>query len=159
MVATAPATVRACAIRDILDRGDLTRAHYDEIARNKGVMVLDPDWPRYEALEQAGSLLVFGAFAGDELVGYAINIVGPHLHYRGLLMVHNDVIFVAKEHRGGRLGIVLIREVEKAAENLRKGLGFEHHMVSWHAKPNTALDELLPRLGYGVQDIIYTKGA
>lgn len=157
MIAIAP-EVRPCAIRDIRVRVDLQRAHWDEVARNKGVMVLDPDWPRYEAMEDADNLLVFGAFVGEELVGYAINIVATHLHYRGLLMVHNDAIFVAQSHRGGRLGLMLLREVEKAAANLRQSLGYEHHMVSWHAKPDTALNEILPRLGYGVQDIIYTKG-
>ena len=68
-----------------------------------------------------------------------------------MLYCHNDVLFVAKEYRRGRLGLGLIRATEREAK--KRGA----QMVSWHAKQGTALEALMPRLGYGVQDIIYSR--
>jgi GNAT superfamily N-acetyltransferase len=66
-------------------------------------------------------------------------------------MLHNDVLYVHPDYRKSRLGLSLI----KATESLAKSKGAQ--VVLWHAKPNTSLDTLMPRLGYGVQDIIYLK--
>ncbi|HEY5993341.1 MAG TPA: GNAT family N-acetyltransferase, partial [Gallionellaceae bacterium] len=101
--------------------------------------------------EQSGALLALVAYAGDEITGYSINFVGPHLHYSGLRYAHNDALYVAPEHRGGRLGLRLIRETERLAKE--KGA----RMMMWHAKPDTALEQLIPRLGCGVHEIIYSK--
>jgi GNAT superfamily N-acetyltransferase len=129
----------------------LFREHYDEVAKHKHVMRLSPDWLRYKALEQMDSLLMLGAWQDGMLVGYAVSFLVTHMHYSELLTAHNDVLFVAKEHRRGRLGLKLIRETERIA--VSRGA----RMVSWHAKEQTALEALLPRIGYGVQDIIYSK--
>lgn len=131
--------------------GDLFRSHYEEIARNKGVMVLNPHWQRYEQAEAAGMLFALAAWVGTELVGYAITIVDKHLHYSALTYAQNDVIYVAKPHRRGSLGASLIHATE--AEATRRGA----KLMLWHAKQGTALEALLPRLGYGVQDIIFSR--
>lgn len=149
--------IRECSVECVERATELVRAHYDEIARNKGVMVLDPDWTAYRAMQEAGKLAVLGAWSGDELVGYSILIITPHLHYRGLLMVHNDVLYVRPDHRGSRAGLALIRGSERLAAQAKARTGFAKCMLSWHAKPDTALNELMPRLGYSVQDIIYTR--
>lgn len=130
---------------------DLFKEHYDEIALNKRVMKLLPNWEKYYALEQAGMMLCFGAFIGEECVGYSINFFANHMHYREMFYMQNDLLFVAEEHRKTRLGLDLIRETEKQA-SVR---GAE--MMLWHAKENTSLSNLMPRLGYQVQDIIYSR--
>lgn len=137
------------ALRDL--GGALLRAHYEEIARNKDVMVLDPDWERYETLEKQGHLLSIGAFDGGKLLGYSVNFVVPHHHYKGLIYCQNDVLFVAMEARRSRLGLDLIAETEKRAS--ARGA----QLVCWHAKKDSVLDRLLDRQGYGVQDIIYSR--
>lgn len=131
--------------------GELLRAHWLEIAKNKTLMVLKPDTERYAVLEQAGLLLALGAFDGDVMVGYSVSFIGPHLHYADLVYAQNDVLFVAQPHRLGRTGYRLIQ----ATELLAKARGAQ--MLIWHAKQGTTLDALLPRLGYGVQDILYSK--
>lgn len=130
---------------------DLFREHYDEIARNKRVMVLKPDWLRYKALEQMDSLIMLGAWQDGMLVGYAASFITTHLHYSDMLFVQNDVLFVAREHRRSRLGIRLIRETERIASESGADL------IMWHAKESTALAQILPRLGYGVQDIVFAR--
>jgi GNAT superfamily N-acetyltransferase len=129
----------------------LLEAHWHESARNKHLMVLKPDVARYQALEAAGALLSLVAYVDETIVGYSVNIVSPHLHYADLLCAHNDVLFVAGEYRTTPLGLKLIRETERAAR--ARGA----HLMLWHAKQDTALSNILPRMGCKVQEIIYTK--
>lgn len=129
----------------------LLEAHWRESARNKHVMVLKPDVARYQTLEAAGALLSLVAYVDEAIVGYSVNIVSPHLHYADLLCAHNDVLFVAAEYRTTPLGLKLIRETERAA--CARGA----HLMLWHAKQDTALSSILPKMGCKVQEIIYTK--
>jgi len=130
---------------------DLFKEHYEEIALNKSVMTLLPNWDKYYALEQSNQLFCLGAFSGEQCIGYSINFFTNHLHYKELFYMQNDLLFVAEEYRKTRVGLDLIRETEKQA--FAKGA----EMMLWHAKENTALSGLMPRLGYKVQDIIYSK--
>lgn len=130
----------------------LLRAHWDEVAKNKHLMVLAPDVDRYAALEAAGVLLSIGAFDdAGEMVGYSVSFVSTNLHYKNMTYAHNDVVFIAKEHRAGRLGIQILRETERRAKE--RGA----QMMLWHAKQGTSLATILPRMGYGVQDIMLSK--
>jgi GNAT superfamily N-acetyltransferase len=125
--------------------------HWTELATNKEMMVLRPDVERYRILELGGCLISIGAFLGDELIGYSVNFVTHHMHYSDLIVCQNDILYVDKPHRKGATGIRLILETEKVA----KARGA--HMVGWHAKPGTALEGLLPRMGYRVQDVCFTR--
>lgn len=131
---------------------ELTQAHYDEIATDKRLMVLDPDWKRFHDLEAADALLTLIMRVDGEMVGYSVSILVPqHLHYRGLAYAHNDLIFVRKDMRGHGRGVRLI----KATEYWTKEMG--HRALLWHAKEGTPLDTLLRRMGYRVQDIMLLK--
>lgn len=130
---------------------DLFADHWDEIAKNKQVMILNPDWDAYRLLESQGKLLVLAAFIDGKMVGYSANIVARHLHYFDLVVCNNDILFVHKDHRASPIGLRLIKETEKMA----KQAGAQ--MMLWHAKERTALDKIMPKLKYKVQDIIYSK--
>lgn len=129
----------------------LFQDHWDEIALNKQVMALKPDMPRYKAMAEAGNLLVLGAWQDGALVGYSVNFVMQHLHYADLRICSNDLLFVSPEVRKGRVGLRLIRATEVAAKDVGARL------MLWHGKPNTTLVEIMPALGYGVQDVIFSK--
>lgn len=131
--------------------GQLFEEHWDEIALNKQVMVLKPDEERYRRMEQQGAALILAAFAGEQMVGYSVNFVMKHLHYADLCVCSNDLLFVAKEKRTGRLGLQLIKATEKFAKE--RGA----RLMLWHAKEQTALATIIPKMGYGVQDIIFSK--
>lgn len=131
--------------------GQLFAEHWDEIALNKQVMVLKPDEARYRSMEASGGMLILAAFVDGELVGYSVNFVIHHLHYADLCVCSNDLLFIAQSHREGGLGIRLMRRTEEVAR--ARGA----RLVLWHAKPNTPLATMLPRMGYGVQDIIFSK--
>lgn len=130
--------------------GELLKDHWKEVARNKSLMVLDPDWEKYQALDDSGVLLTLAARRQGRLVGYSVTIIGQHLHYRGLTVATNDVIYLSPGARS-MTGFRLVSETEQHAA-IR---GAE--LFSWHAKPGTALDRLLKKRQYGVQDIIYSR--
>ena len=104
----------------------------------------------YAALELAGNVVAFGAFEGDELVGYSVAIIGPHLHY-GYLYAHHDVLYVRPESRKGTVGLRLIRATE--AESMARGA----RCVTWHVKPGSRLEAILSRTGYSVEETVYRK--
>ena len=135
----------------IVDNEALGREHYDEIALNKQVMVYAPDVSKYAQLEEVGALLTLGAYDKDNLVGYSVNILTPHLHYQNLLCCHNDMLYLHPDYRQGLLGVRLIKTTRAAARAL--GVQF----MLWHAKPGTNLDKLLRRLGCAVQDVLYSE--
>lgn len=125
--------------------------HWLELAKNKHLMHLSPDVERYQLMESSGNVIALFAYEKEDLIGYSVSFIASHLHYSDLVYAQNDVLFVSREHRKGRTGLALIQETEAAAK--RAGC----QMIIWHAKQGTALDRLMPRLGYGVQDIMYSR--
>ncbi len=125
--------------------------HREELTTNKALMVLAPDMPRYVACEQAGAFFMLVARENGAMVGYSANFIAQHLHYSALRYANNDVLFLAKDHRKGSLGLRLIRETEREA----KARGAQ--LLVWHAKPGTSLDVVLPKKGYRVQDVMYSR--
>ncbi len=125
--------------------------HWDEVAKNKHIMVLKPDVERYLKLQELGNLFTLMAYVDDKIVGYSCNILHNHLHYSDLKCMSNDVLFIAKEYRNTPLGLRLIKKTEEEA----KKMGVQ--LMLWHAKQESALDKILPRMGCKVQDIVYSK--
>lgn len=136
----------AAAITENLALG---QEHYEEIATRKDVMEFAPDIERYRALQDAGCVYALGAYDDGELIGYNVMFIAPHPHYKHMIHAHNDILFVRADHRKGRLGVELIQMTRAALK--ARGV----HFLTWHAKPDTALATLLPRMGCHVQDIIF----
>tara|TARA_B100000575_G_scaffold268377_1_gene247253 strand:+ start:592 stop:1101 length:510 start_codon:yes stop_codon:yes gene_type:complete len=144
--------IRLCTLDEFKVKADpLFQEHYEEIALRKDLMELKPNWPMYDALDKSGSLFIYLAMQNDVCIGYSMNLVTNHLHYADLKYSQNDVLFIKKEFRGGRIGLRLM----KITEDYAKSLGCK--VMLWHAKEHTTLSTLLPRLKYGVQDIVFSK--
>jgi hypothetical protein len=92
----------------------LLEQHVEELATRKDLMILDPDWDRYASLEMAGALVMLYAWHDEELVGYSCSVVTHHMHYKGLTVAHNDVLFITKPWRSTRVGFGLMAETERA---------------------------------------------
>lgn len=126
--------------------------HYIEVA-NIDVYTLAPDWDKYDAIDDAGNLLMWLAFNDDHrCIGYSINFLMPHIHYAHQTVLSNDVLFVSKEYRTGSIGGRLMAATRKGAKEAGAVL------VQWHAKPNTPLDHVLskrlPIFEIAYQDIL-----
>lgn len=131
--------------------GALFAAHYEEVAKNRQTTPLDPHWGRYEALEDSGQLIALAAWEGDRIIGYSVCLVTENLHYGSTVMAHNDVLYVEPAHRRSRLGLQLMRESERLA--VARGA----KRMTWHAKEGTALAAILPKIGYGVHEIVFAR--
>jgi len=91
----------------------LIAGHYDELALDKELAPLDPDWARYAHLENIGQLCTVSMRAQGRLVGYCIMIVSPELHYQTTLSGKMDVFWIEPEFRGRMGGVRLFKAMEK----------------------------------------------
>ena len=132
---------------------ELLALHYQELCLHKDRIALAPCWDRYAAMEREGALLVYTARLDGDLIAYSAFFSSPHPHYAGLRLVSNDVLFLKAEHRTGRTGIRLIQFCEEKVKALY-GTDFA---LTWHAKENTPLADILKRMKYRVQDIVLSK--
>lgn len=140
-----------CGIEEILEDKALLNENWEAVAKNKNIMLLSPDRDKYLQLSKNNQLICIAAKIDGVLVGYSVNILQHHLHYSDLFYCNNDVIFLCEDLRNTPLGLRLIRQTERVAK--AKGA----KLMLWHAKENTSLDKLLPKMGCKVQDIIYSK--
>ena len=129
----------------------LFEQHREELTTDKALMQLAPDVDRYLAAQEAGAFLAVVARKDGAVVGYSGNFVTHNLHYSALCYCHNDLLFLDSAHRKGTLGLKLmdVTEREAAARGAR--------MMIWHAKSGSTLEKLLPRRGYRVQDVLFSK--
>lgn len=128
----------------------LTQLHYDEIAWKKDKIPLSIDHVKYEAMDRAGSLRVYTARKDNKLVGYAIFIVGRHLHYDTTLYANNDVLYVDPRQRG-TAGLRLIDFSEAALKT--EGV----HVVILHIKTYNDWSPVAVRKGYEPTDRVFQK--
>jgi GNAT superfamily N-acetyltransferase len=137
---------------DMMNEGKpLFRKHWEEIARNKEIVPLDPDWEKYLRMEDAGFLHVATVRDGGKLIGYCIDIVSSHLHYRHDLFSINDVIYVEPDYRGKGVGVRLIKF--SLAGLMQIGVSVAH----MHMKLDHDFGALMERLGYHEIERIYEK--
>lgn len=130
----------------------LFRAHWEEIARHREQVALDPDWARYQALEDASTLLAVTMRQAWKLAGYATFLVAPHLHYRQIVVGSQDMIYVAPEFRRGGFGYcALLRFCD--AELARRGV----NLAIQRDKGAHPLDAVYRRLHYAPVERVHEK--
>lgn len=133
------------------DSKSLIEEHWKEIALNKDVIKLNPDWEAYKALEASGSLSIFTARDNGILVGYFVVITRDHIHYKDHRFASNDILYLSPEYRRGRIGLNLI----KFAEECIKQDGISVLVIN--TKCHKPFDSLLEYLGFTHIENIYSK--
>lgn len=124
--------------------------HYDELCVTKDFPLM-PDYEAYGRLCIAGMLKCITCRIDGALVGYAIFIVQPHLHYKSCKTAFEDIYFLKKEFRKGRTGIRLF----KHAESILKRDGVAR--IIMHTKIHMDNSRLFEYLGYKLTDKLFTK--
>lgn len=99
------------AVKD--EMAHLWPKHWAEVAVNKDVIELDPDFDTYAAFAKAGMLHIVVARKEGQIVGYHFSVVRPHLHYRRSLSAFTDIYYCSPEHRTGRTPLRLFQFVEE----------------------------------------------
>ena len=124
--------------------------HYDELCVTKD-FPLAPDYDAYRRLANAGMLRCITVRADEEVIGYAIFIVQPHLHYMTCKTAFEDIYYIRPDFRKGRVGIRLF----KYAEDVLKGIGVNR--IIMHTKIHMDNSKLFEYLGYKWTDKLFTK--
>ena len=124
--------------------------HYEELSVTKEYD-LEPDYEGYENMAKAGLLRTITVRADKELIGYIIFCVHGHLHYRSCMTAFEDIYFVKKEYRKGRVGIRLFQY----AEQVLKERGVNRIIVS--TKVHLDNSRLFEYLGYKWTDKTFSK--
>lgn len=140
--------------------------HKDEIAHYQDI-ALDPDVDAYNKCEEIGILRCYTARLNGELIGYSINFLKHNMHYKQSLQGLQDVLFVAKVHRHGRVGVKLIRFKEEQLQAEGTQVTYEHTKANaqirealaelYAFRGRTDVGALMERLGYELVDLIYAK--
>ena len=132
----------------------LWKAHYDEIAHFKDIP-LDPDLEVYKAIAKAGNLRIFTArqwvVNGIALVGYQVFFLKANPHYKTSLQAVQDILFMDESVRKGLTGYRFVRY----CDGKLKDDGIQ--VVYQHVKSRHDFGHLLERLGYELQDVIYSR--
>lgn len=129
----------------------LLAAHWNEIAKNKHLLYLNPDEALYE---RAGkNLLLVTARDGKKLVGYFLWFLLSHAHYKHVLVAEEDLHFLLPEYRRGLAGYSFLKASCEAALArgaqllvMREKIGHEHGAI-------------MRRLKFVATDVVYTRTA
>ena len=124
--------------------------HYEELSVTKEYE-LEPDYDAYKRLANNGVLRTITCRADDELIGYIIFTVHPHFHYKSCMTAFEDIYFVKKEYRKGRVGIRLFQY----AEQVLKERGVNRIILS--TKVHLDNSRLFEYLGYKHTDKTFSK--
>ncbi len=129
----------------------LIKAHYKEIASNQDIPLV-PDKKKYEEAEENDILRCYTARIDGRLVGYAVFLVNYNMHYSTSKQALQDILFILKSERKGRLGLGLIKYTEAELESEGVEL-ILHHVKIGHPQ----LQRLLEKLGYSPVDMVLSK--
>jgi len=124
--------------------------HYEELSVTKEYE-LEPDYEEYKRLASLGLLRAITCRADGELIGYIIFCIHGHLHYKSCMTAFEDIYFVKKEFRKGRVGIMLF----KYAEKVLKERGVQR--IVMHTKVHLDNSKLFEYLGYKMTDKVFSK--
>ena len=130
---------------------DLIKLHWEEIALNKDVIKLNPDWEAYDALYYAGMIGVYTVRKDKKLVGYLVVLARNHPHYKDHIFASNDILFIDKEYRKGLVGYFLVKYVTEDLE--KRGVS----VLLFNTTVDKPYDPILKRLGFKHSEKLYTK--
>ncbi len=109
-----------------------------------------PNWALYNELEKKEVLHTTTVRSNGDLVGYCINILHYHLHYKKKYISSTDAFFLHKDHRKGLIGYKLL----KKSFNLAKQRGVNCCLIT--VKLSQDYPMLLKRLGFKPMEKIYS---
>lgn len=94
--------------------------HFEELALNKELAPLDPQYDVYLKRDALGEVLFVTLRELGKLAGYFVGFVAPGLHYQTCLTLTMDIFYVWPANRGSGGGFVLFNAVK--AEATRRGV-------------------------------------
>ena len=138
----------------IEDIKKLLPQHWEEIALYKDEIALAPDYELYKRMHEMGMLVIYAVrkALSDELVGYALYVVRPHLHYSLNRWAQSDIFWIAPQYRRFGIGRALFTFIE--SDMKEHGVDVMHTNVKVE-HPAAAL--VLETLGHAKIEYGYSK--
>ena len=135
------------AILDAPNSGALLHAYAEECLVSDAA----PQRTIYEAMERAGVLKCFAAYADDNtLIGF-VSILTATMPHTGRLQSTGESVFVDPVYRGTGAGNLLIDAAEQFADSI-------HAFLSWLPRIDSAFDKVLShRSGYSLTHSQHTR--
>jgi len=124
--------------------------HYEEISLIKE-FPLNPQWDIYEKMDEAGKVKVILCKEENEIIGYIVFFISNHLHYADCLIAQEDIYFLKKEYRAGRVGLKMF----KFAEEYLRSINVD--MVKYSTKVHADKSSLFEYLEYQNTEKVFTK--
>jgi len=136
---------------DCLDQWKMIiKDHYDELSVTKEYE-LEPDYEAYQKLWDSNGMRFISCKNDDKLIGYIIFFLAPHLHYKSCFTAFEDIYFLKKEYRKGRVGLKMFQFAEKILKE--QGI----NRVIYNTKVHSDNSRLFEYLGYKFVDKVFTK--
>ena len=129
----------------------LLEDHWEEIALNKEVIKLNPNYEMYEKLCNSGVMKIITARNDGKLIGYCICIIAYNLHYKDSLTATNDIFFISKDYRKGSTGVKLFIKNEE----ILKSYGVQRLIMN--TKVHQDVGAIFERLGYKQTERVFGK--
>lgn len=126
-------------------------AHWEEVGRDKERLKLDPDIELMDAIANIGRLHIVTVRSEGALVGYHASIIEPMPSYKTIACSQGHVYFIAKFHRGPRVFMRLLQEVERSCKARGVQVLFDR------TKNLPGLRKLYEWLGFKPADLIMMK--
>lgn len=138
---------------DFLPDGErLFPFHWEELALDKDVIKQDMDHERYLNLDRQGMLHTTTVRFHGTLVGYAVNFLITHMHYKSSgVMALCDMYFVLPMFRKGGTGVRLFQKMEAGLKE--KGVVRAHISTKVHQSHKV----LFEKMGWKHSDETLTK--
>ena len=125
-------------------------AHWEEVALDRERIKLAPNYEEYAAIARAGLLHLTTARHDNELVGYVVAVIKPHLHYRDDLYGYWDLYYLAPAHRRWTNGAAMFREAVRAMNEK----GVVKHIAG--TKRSKDMSAMFKRLGWRETEVVFT---
>jgi len=125
--------------------------HWEEIAMYRDKIKFSPDYNRYWEAANHGCLHIVTVRDDEEIIGYFISFISPHVHYQNDRFAVNDILYIKKEYRGTTVAYRMFKFAEK---ELKKA-GASVFIVSM--KADFPFERLCESLGMSKHEITYSK--
>lgn len=139
-------------LSDILEElKPLLIEHWEELANNKDVRPLDPDYPMYLAMNDMDILRIFTVRDDGKLIGYSIWIIANNLHYKTWKYAVSDIYYLDPDVRGTGTSFLFFFKIE----DWLKSLGVKS--ITVQDKLNHSHSIFFNKLGYTPIEQHYEK--
>lgn len=125
--------------------------HWQDTECDKSNMPLNINNDEYEALQNAGLLILTTVRNDGRLIGYHSSVVRPHLHSKDVLTAFTTSFFINRDDRIGWTGVKLFKFLEEKL----KSLGIKKIYAA--TKSCADIGPIFERLGWTKDETIYSK--